>query len=242
MDWLLTGLTLGFVGSAHCVLMCGPLALALPVAGRTRLALVAERGLYHAARIVTYTALGVLFGALGLVTSLAGGQQVLSVVLGVLLLGAALVPWLHRRLTGAAAVPFRFIGVLTRRLQAVYQRGGPGGIAALGIMNGLLPCGLVYAAVATAVTAGSVAPSALFMAAFGAGTLPALMLISLAGPVLKPAWRQRLQKLIPLTLAVIGVLLILRGLSLGFLLSPDLRAALFTPGFCRFLPLVEPVG
>ena len=240
LEWIATGLSLGFIGSIQCVGMCGPIALMLPGRGAARWRFVGGRLLYNVGRATTYAALGALFGAVGLLAALGGWQQVLSFIVGVLLVGAAFVPWLQRRLTGFEAVTARGLRGVVASIQALYRRGGTASLFAIGLLNGLLPCGLVYAAVATSVTAGSVGGSAAFMGAFGLGTIPAMFAVALAGGLAQGVWRVRLARLVPLELALLGVLLILRSLSLGFLLSPDLREALFTPGVCRFIPLVEP--
>jgi len=80
-----------------------------------------------------------------------------------------------------------------------------------------------------------------FMAAFGLGTVPAMFAVSLLGRLVRATWRVRLQRLVPIGLVIVGVLLVLRGLSLGTLLSPDLKEAIFSPAMCRFLPFVDPV-
>ena len=241
MDWLAAGLAFGFLGSAHCVGMCGPLAMGLPGAYGRRRRFLAERGLYNLGRVVTYTALGVAFGALGLLVSLAGLQQWLSFGLGVLLLFAAVVPWAGGRAGRLGGAPAGLLRRVVTWIQVLYRQGGTAALLAVGMLNGLLPCGFVYAALATATASGSVTRGALFMAAFGLGTFPAMFVVSAAGRLLSLRWRTRLQRLVPYVLAVLGLLLILRGLSLGVFLSPDLRAALFSPGVCRFLPFVEPV-
>jgi hypothetical protein len=103
----------------------------------------------------------------------------------------------------------------------------------VGLLNGLLPCGFVYAALATALTAGNVPQSMFFMAAFGLGTGPAMLGVSLVGRVASAAWRARLQRLVPYGLALVGLLLIVRGLGLGSMLSPLLR-----PPSALLLPLL----
>jgi len=241
MDWILTGLTLGFVGSVHCVGMCGPLALMLPGKDAARWRFLGERLLYNLGRTLTYTLLGVAFGALGLFVALTGYQQWLSMGVGVVLLLAAVVPWMQRYLGRLEQLTAGTLKRVVQWIQQLYRRGGSASMLTIGVLNGLLPCGLVYAAIATAVTAGTVTGSAAFMASFGLGTIPAMFAVALAGGLLSVTWRTRLRKLIPVALAVLGILLILRGLSLGVFLSPDLREALFTPGTCRFLPLVDPV-
>jgi sulfite exporter TauE/SafE len=240
MDWVLAGFAFGFFGSVHCVGMCGPLALSLPGAGAVRARYLAERLLYNLGRACTYTVLGGAFGALGLLVSLAGAQQWISIGVGALMILGALVPWVSRQISHLERAPAQFLGRVMQPIQRLYRRGGFGAMLVIGLLNGLLPCGFVYAALATATTAGDVATSMAFMAAFGLGTLPAMFGVSLLGRIASTTWRVRLQKLVPLGLVVVGVLLILRGLSLGTLLSPDLRAALFSPSTCRFLPFVEP--
>lgn len=240
MDWILAGLAFGFFGSVHCVGMCGPLALSLPGAGRARWRFAAERLLYNTGRAITYTMLGALFGAIGLFASLGGAQQWLSIAVGALMVGGALVPWIARRVGQLERLPARYLGRVLAPVQSLYRHGGGVALLAVGLLNGLLPCGFVYAALATATTAGDVFTSMTFMAAFGLGTIPAMLGVSLAGRLASVTWRARLQALVPIGLVLVGVLLILRGLSLGTLLSPDLKAAIFTPGTCRFLPFVDP--
>jgi len=89
------------------------------------------------------------------------------------------------------------------------------------VLNGFLPCGLVYVACAAAVPLGSIFAGLTYMIAFGLGTIPVMLAIGVAGRNL--ALRFRYQKLVPVALAVVAMLLIVRGLSLGIpYLSPDL--------------------
>ncbi|MEM8599611.1 MAG: sulfite exporter TauE/SafE family protein [Bacteroidota bacterium] len=240
MDWLLAGLAFGFVGSVHCIGMCGPLALALPGASAARVRFLTGRLLYNLGRASTYAALGALLGALGAVVAFAGWQRWLAFGLGVALVLLAFVPVLRRALGGVESMTARWLGPLLARVGPLYQHGGLAALFAVGLVNGLLPCGFVYAALATATASGTMASGAGFMAAFGLGTLPAMLALSVAGRRMSTRWRTRLARWAPLGLAVVGVLLILRGLSLGLFLSPDVRMALFTPEVCRFLPLVDP--
>lgn len=85
----------------------------------------------------------------------------------------------------------------------------------LGMANGLLPCGMVYLAIAGALSTSSVGESVLFMASFGAGTLPAMLALSLFSVHIKLTLRQQLKKVIPYVVVCMGVLLILRGMNLG---------------------------
>ncbi|MFP4227573.1 MAG: sulfite exporter TauE/SafE family protein [Salinivenus sp.] len=224
MTWLLAGCVFGFLGSLHCVGMCGPLALSLPGRDASRLRFLLERLLYNLGRAMTYTALGGMVGAAGRLVSLAGAQQVLSVGVGVLFLLVAAVPWVSRRVQRVEQAPSAFLQRIMAPIGTLYRRGGTGSLFVVGLLNGLLPCGFVYAGLATALTAGTAAASMLFMAGFGLGTFPALLGVSLVGRVAGAAWRTRLQKLVPLGLAVVGLLLILRGLGWGGMISPALSS------------------
>ena len=222
MDWVLAGITFGFVGSVHCIGMCGPLAMSLPGAGRARWRYLGERLLYNLGRAVTYTVLGGLFGALGWLVALAGYQQWLSLGIGAVMVLGVLVPWVQRRIGQLEQWPGRFMQHVLGPIKTMYQRGGGIAMLGVGLLNGLLPCGFVYAALAVAVTAGSVGTSMLFMAAFGLGTLPAMFAVSVMGRLVDAKWRRRLQTFVPVGVLIVGVLLILRGLSLGVFWSPDL--------------------
>ena len=91
----------------------------------------------------------------------------------------------------------------------------------IGLLNGLLPCGLVYMAIAGAIGLGNVTEGSLYMILFGIGTIPMLLTISLAGNIMSLAVRKKINKLIPVMVVIVGLLFILRGLSLGIpYLSP----------------------
>lgn len=101
----------------------------------------------------------------------------------------------------------------------------------LGLLNGLLPCGLVYVALAGAVSQGSLLAGSGYMLVFGLGTLPMMLAVSLSGKLLPPALRLKLNGAIPVGICLLAGLLILRGMSLGIpYVSPDLAAA--NPGCC----------
>jgi hypothetical protein len=231
MNWILAGLAFGFFGSVHCAGMCGPLALSLPGADQSRVRFVVERVVYNLGRVLTYTLLGGLVGLAGRGAALAGLQQAVSVGIGVVMILAAAVPWVSRRVQQLEQAPSALLGTVMKPIGRLYQRGGVGALLVVGVLNGLLPCGFVYAALGTALTAGDLVESMTFMAAFGLGTGPAMLGVSLVGRVASATWRARLQRLVPYGLAFVGLLLIVRGLGLGSMLSPLLRppSALLTP-------------
>jgi hypothetical protein len=217
---LWTALLLGLVGSAHCAGMCGPLALALP-GGGARATFVVGRLLYNFGRVLTYVLMGAFFGLLGHGFALAGLQRWVSLVLGIVILVGLFV---SPRFANALPVT-RFVGWLKSTLGRLFQRRALTSLFAVGILNGLLPCGLVYIACAGAVNTGSLLSGMEYMLAFGLGTVPMMLAISLIGTKLQFVLRLRLQRLIPVSLAVVGALLLLRGMALGIpYVSPKLPA------------------
>ena len=218
---------LGLAGSAHCAGMCGPLALALPTGGRSGLALLPNRLSYNAGRLTTYCLLGVAFGSVGRSLALAGAQRWVSVALGAVLLVGVFAAR-ARALTLKFALPANWLksalGRLIQRQSLIAQYG-------FGVLNGLLPCGLVYIACVGAAATGGLFSGVQYMLIFGFGTVPMMLALSLAGQALPFSFRLRLQRLIPFCLALVAVLLILRGLALGIpYLSPDLTGD--APGAC----------
>jgi len=109
------------------------------------------------------------------------------------------------------------------RMGALLRRRSLDALLVLGLFNGLLPCGLVYVACAGATATGDLFSGALYMLAFGAGTVPMMLAISLSGKLVPFTLRSKLLKAVPLAVFILGSLLILRGMSLGIpYVSPDL--------------------
>jgi sulfite exporter TauE/SafE len=213
---------LGLLGSLHCAAMCGPLMLALPVLPGSPMRFVGGRLTYQLGRVSTYASLGVVGGLAGKSLFFIGAQRWLSIALG---LGVLLGFFVSKRISMARPVT-RFVAVLKTGMSAQLQQRGFRSLALLGMMNGLLPCGLVYAALAGAVSQGTVGKSVIFMAIFGLGTLPTMLAASLSGKIFPFAVRLKLRRLIPAGVCVLAGLLILRGLALGIpYLSPDLAAS-----------------
>lgn len=216
MVWqlLISGFLLGIVSSFHCVGMCGPIAFALPVYYLPSHKKILGLVLYHLGRISIYTALGLFFGFVGRQFFLAGGQQVFSIVLGAIILFLLLQSILSSK---KISIPLFdrfqqrlqvFIGNYIRKKQ-LYA------MFFLGMANGLLPCGMVYLAITGALAAGTISGGIGFMAAFGLGTVPALLFLSLFGTAIGLKARNNMKRAIPYFVAVMGVLLILRGLNLN---------------------------
>ena len=219
MEWWIAFI-FGLGGSFHCLGMCGPITLALPTSGGGRTQFVVGRLLYNGGRVFTYALLGALFGLLGELARLAGLQQILSIVAGAtILLGAAL----PLSLTGKVS-----LGPIVARLKAALSRlfrtRTRPTLFLIGLLNGLLPCGFVYFGLAGAAATGDIGQGALYMAAFGAGTIPLMLLTALSGHLIGKQPRQFMRRLLPLGAVLLGGLLVLRGLGLDIpYLSPALQ-------------------
>jgi sulfite exporter TauE/SafE len=221
---LFTGVTLGFLGSFHCVGMCGPIALALPL-GRTKgfkkLALIL---IYNLGRMTTYGMFGAAAGALGSGLVFAGFQQVLSLLAGGIILISVVSVY--------SGLPGRFFNnssnrtflVLRNKLSSLLLREKKGSLFTIGLLNGFLPCGFVYVATATSIATGNSFDGMTFMAVFGAGTVPAMLALPLFGNVWSMRSRTLLRKVSPAIITVTALLLIIRGLGLGIpFISPAVK-------------------
>lgn len=224
-DFFIAGLSLGLISSFHCVGMCGPIAFALPVqhlgAVQRKFAVLS----YHLGRILTYSILGAIFGVMGRQVYLAGFQRWFSIGLGVLVL-LLLMQYLNDRSKIQPSIFSKLQFKVQGWMGQLLKDGRPASFGLLGMANGLLPCGMVYLAIAGALSTSNVADGILFMAAFGSGTLPAMLALSLFGHLASISLRNRIRQLTPYVIAVMGILLILRGLNLGIpFISPVLESA-----------------
>jgi len=210
---------LGLLGSLHCAAMCGPLMLALPVLAGGPVRFVSGRIIYQLGRVATYCLLGVAAGLIGKSIYLAGLQRWLSITLGV----AILAGFLLSKKTAMSTPVVRLVARLKTVMAVQLQHRSFRSLALLGMLNGLLPCGLVYVALAGALSHGRISHGVFYMAMFGLGTLPTMLGISLSGKLFPPALRLRLRRTIPIGVCLLAGLLILRGMSLGIpYVSPDM--------------------
>ncbi len=218
---MITAFVTGLFGSLHCAGMCGPLALSFNFQNKGNPFL---NGLvYNASRIFAYILLGLIFGAIGMSFAFAGWQQIISIVSGLIVLMIIFFQqW-------SSAQPkftwlMRYNNFVKNKIGKALSQTGFKSVAILGFFNGLLPCGLVYLAVAGAVAGGAVITGGIYMLLFGLGTFPMLFLFSAFGNYL--SWKKKLaiRKYLPAFSVVIGVLLILRGLNLGIpYVSPQIN-------------------
>ncbi len=195
--------------------MCGPIVVALPLKNHNLVSKIAGTILYNSGRVVTYSILGILFGLLGRGIHMAGFQQWTSILLGVAMIISVLFPFFFREKITIGNLFSGFAARLILRLKKLFTDRSYFSLLMIGLLNGLLPCGLVYVAIAGAINSGTVLSGALFMMLFGIGTIPLLLIATLASDAIGQRVRSKMQRVVPYFVFFLGVLFILRGMSLG---------------------------
>ncbi len=221
MSYYALAFFMGLFGSLHCVAMCGPLVLALPGGGKPTAPwrVVVNKVLYQVGRVMTYGFFGLAMGAIGHLFEIKGWQQGVTLFTGLLLVSMGLLPLFGKRFDAFTRLQQRFVNPLTRWVGYWLYR--PGGHIVVGMLNGLLPCGMVYMALAAALSADSVAGGGLFMLLFGLGTWPAMLAVSLLGVFAKSRIRVNFAFWLPMIYLVMGGWFMLRGVGLDIpFLSP----------------------
>jgi uncharacterized protein len=227
MIWQFTiaGFMLGLIGSLHCVGMCGPLALALPIQYLYKSQRAFANVLYQLGRVITYSTLGLLLGLVGRQVYLAGLQQWFSIGMGILIIFLLIQYWIFRRNVRPALLNTFYLGVQRVMIKILKTRGTTAFLF-FGMANGLLPCGMVYIALAGALVTTAVHESVLFMAMFGLGTVPAMIAISFFGQYFGLKVRNSFRRIVPAFVMAMAVILILRGMNLGIpFISPLLPSS-----------------
>jgi sulfite exporter TauE/SafE len=210
---LFLGASMAIVGSAHCLAMCGPLALlgAGGVQARDGRTSATNAVLYHFGRLATYLLLGAIAGLAGTIVAGTGWRNVLSIVAGAGLIVSAsgLARWATRgRLPRLITRLVNRFGAASRALRP----GHPARAFLLGAGNGLLPCGLLYSALGAAAGLGNLQAAMTFLTGFGLGTLPAFGLLLTLAHRFTSHVPLRLRRASPIVVGLVGLLLIVRGL------------------------------
>jgi len=213
-------LLIGVAGSLHCVGMCGPLAMIVPLRGNRWLSIIT----YNVFRVSMYALLGFIFGSLGTQLEFLESGQRISLVMGITVLVFFVFPALFPRwrlLSRWNAAATKLYGKLARPIMSYKGWASP---VLLGMLNGLLPCGLIYVALAGAVASGSGTAGALLMALIGLGTWPAMISIMALRSYFK-SWMQRGSRFVlPIVAGMLGLSLVVRGLNLDIpYLSPKIE-------------------
>ena len=212
---IISALGLGFASGFHCIGMCGPIALSLGLTKKQATNYYLQNLTYQFGRIVTYSFLGAILGIVGKGFQMAGFQQYLTIGVGILLIFMAVFSFGGKDF--ASKIPFlsKFLLKVKMNLGKLLQKADYRSRFSTGILNGFLPCGMVYMALTASLASGGIWQSATFMALFGLGTLPFMFAIVLVGNLMTTAFRIKILKFVPVMMIVLGGLFILRGLELG---------------------------
>lgn len=212
---LYTALIFGLISSFHCIGMCGPIAMMLPVDRSNPAKKVTQIITYHLGRITAYATIGFVFGLLGRGFFIAGIQQKLSIILGILMIVAIVIPEKVFAQYNFSKPVFRLISRVKQALGNQFKNKSYQSLFTIGLLNGFLPCGMVYVALFGAIAMQSINLGILYMVLFGLGTIPLMSAVVYINSFLTVSVRNKIQKRIPYVVVLIGVLFILRGLGLG---------------------------
>ena len=222
---IFSALALGFASGFHCIGMCGPIALSLGLTKKQATNYYLQNLTYQFGRIVTYSFLGAILGTVGKGFQMAGFQQYLTIGVGILLIVMAVFSFGGKDF--ASKIPFLSQSLLKVKMNLgkLLQKADYRSRFTTGILNGFLPCGMVYMALTASLASGGIWQSATFMALFGLGTLPFMFAIVLLGNLMTTAFRIKILKFVPVMMIVLGGLFILRGLEIGIpFISPKKEA------------------
>jgi hypothetical protein len=219
MDFI-TPLVIGIIGCLCCIEMCSPVFETLKK--HHLFSKVFGIILFHSGRIITYSLLGILFGMLGRGIRLAGFQQWTSILLGTAMIVGVLFSVFLKEQISLEGTFCNYIGWLNVRFKKTLTNRSSVSLFKIGILNGLLPHGLVLIAIAGSISSGDVCTGSLFMTLFGIGTILPLLITMHADNVVEQRIRLKMQRIVPYFVFILGLLFILRGLSLGIpYISPN---------------------
>jgi len=212
---LYTAFLFGLISSLHCIGMCGPIAMMLPLERNNLTKKAFQILLYHAGRLTAYGTLGLVFGLLGKGLYLAGMQQQISIAVGILIITIVVIPEKVFAKYNFSKPVYRIISKVKSNLGNQFRKKSPDAIFTIGLLNGFLPCGLVYAALFGAIAMQNELYGTAYMLLYGLGTVPMMSAVVYMSTMLSNPFRNKIQKIIPVVAVCIGVLFILRGLGLG---------------------------
>lgn len=210
---------MGLFGSIHCAVMCGPLLFAVQGAQAISWRVIINKLLYQVGRILTYGFFGMVLGLFGNLATIQGWQRGFSLFTGLLLLCIGLFYFFGKRSQRLANWQTKVVQPFAKLMGKWLYR--PGGSFIAGVLNGILPCGMVYMALASAMSANAWQNSFLFMVLFGLGTLPLLLVFSFAGNAPRNFFKKGFAQVIPYLYVLMGIWFLLRGANLDIpYLSP----------------------
>ncbi len=210
---------MGLIGSMHCAGMCGPIAISLPyrVGMQTKEETFFKILVYNLGRIITYAFFGLLFGIVGKGFFTMGIQKWFLITLAVLLIIIAI----FSIDVESKALKIPVIGKFNKKIKELLAKSLKNATVKsflyIGILNGFLPCGLVYMAIVAAIATGGVLNSVLYMILFGIGTMPMMMALGYGGHLLSTRFRTILRKLYPVFMIIFAILFLMRAFKINMM-------------------------
>lgn len=227
---LYSAFILGLISSLHCIGMCGPIAMMLPLDHQNEAKKVTQIVTYHLGRLTAYAIIGLIFGLLGRGFFLAGLQQKMSIFIGLAMIIAVLIPEKIFSRYNFSKPVYKIISKIKSSLGSQFKNRSFKSLFTIGLLNGFLPCGMVYIALFGAIAMQSAGFGVLYMVLFGLGTVPLMTIVVYIHSLIKLPFRNKIQKAIPYVAVIIGVLFILRGLGLGIPYVSPSNMSLFVQG------------
>jgi len=222
IELITAALVFGFLTGFHCIGMCGPIAVALPLKSNSWFSRVSSAVIYNFGRTITYAAMGLIFGLLGQGLMIAGLQQGLSIAIGSIMILSVFFPLLFNSMAAKSPM-FPLVNKVKSKLGLLFGKKSYTSLLLIGLLNGLLPCGPVYVAIGLSLAAGSAINGMFYMALFGLGTIPIMLGLNLLGNFVTAPVRKYMRKVVPVFIVLMGVWFIFKGLGLGihFVSPPD---------------------
>jgi uncharacterized protein len=228
MMW--TALLMGLGGSLHCAGMCSPLAMAVTNLNKH---VLLNRIIYNAGRVMVYGALGFVVASLGLLVDVSAFQNILSISLGLLLILMGVGTISSIRIPVVTKTVNRLVMFIKKHFAFLLQRKNYGSLFAMGMLNGILPCGLTYITASYAITLPSAWDGFLFMLVFGLGTIPVMIGLPYVFQFVSSYFQLRLSKVTTVLMIGLGVLLITRSVIVHHPTTDAAQASMQDPVICR---------
>lgn len=232
---LVLALSLGFLGSLHCMGMCGPLAFNISVrkAHGIPLQSILHALSYNVGRIITYSLMGLIFGLVGSMLVLTSLQKWSSIILGVFFILSFIIAKTPEHLFLRTSVGRSVNTYVYKALDKILKSSTTVPSLLVGMVNGLLPCGLVYVAISGALMATSYTGGMLFMLCFGVGTIPLMAAIMILPSLGKKRLLKGFNRVLPYINLGFGIFLIYRAIAVDMPLELNFLEAVNNPIMCH---------
>ncbi len=225
--------TLGLFGSIHCVGMCGPLAFSLlPGINERSLHAVKKAVGYNFGRVFSYSTLGFITGMFGGALNFSGLQKPLGIAVGVFLILLFLFSLDIEKFLFKSPIYSKFFSNYSSFFSNQFKGLIRQNSFFIGILNGFIPCGLVYLALAGALSSGNAFKGAQFMMFFGLGTFPAMFALLTSVSFLDFKRKIQFKRILSVLQLFVGIFIIYRAINTNIPLDLSLIQSMINPTMC----------